>query len=462
MTKTIAARDLFCHVPYTRDVTKDAVDRAPIIGASAGEISDSVRKLVSTGRLRPGDPVPPIRDLAGELGVHRNTVAAAYRMLVAAGVAETRGRRGTVITSLPRLEGEAAVNSELVDLSSGNPDPALLPDIGSALAGIEYRMQMYGSPAVDARLARWARNSLSPELDCPFVVSVTHGSVDAVERLLTAHVTRGDLVAVEDPCFYASEGTVRLSGFRAAPVGVDAEGMDPTALRTALDAGAQAVIVTPRAHNPTGVSLTAERAGELQSVLQRYPHVLVIEDDHFSAISRHSYRRATPHITRRWALVRSVAKFLGPDLRVAIVASDEGTADRLASRLRPGATWVSHLLQQLTVTLLESHEVSQQLGRARHVYAERVDSLRAALAAAGVDAPFPTDGLNVWVPVPHRSGAVVEALRDAGWSVRDGSPFRTPTSRTPHGVRITASKLTESQAHTFAPCLAEVVRSVAG
>jgi DNA-binding transcriptional MocR family regulator len=230
--------------------------------------------------------------------------------------------------------------------------------------------------------------------------------------------------------------------------------MEPTALRTALDAGARAVIVTPRAHNPTGVSLTAERGRELRSVLRHYPHVLVIEDDHFSAISRHPYCRVTPRTTQRWALVRSVAKFLGPDLRVAVVASDQGTADRLGSRLRPGATWVSHLLQQLTVTLLESDAVAQQLEHARHVYAERVDSLREALTTAGVDAPFPTDGLNVWVPVPHSSGAVVEALRDAGWSVRDGSPFRTPTSRTPHGVRITASRLTESQAREFAHCLA--------
>lgn len=436
--------------------------RAPITGASAGEISESVRNLVSTGRLRPGDPVPPIRDLAHELGVHRNTVAAAYRMLVAAGMAETRGRRGTVITSPPHLEGETPVNTELVDLSSGNPDPALLPDVTAALSRIDYRMQMYGSPTVDLRLARWARGTLTPELDHPFEISVTHGAVDAVERLLTAHLTRGDVVAVEDPCFYASEGTVRLNGFRAAPVQVDAEGLEPRALRAALDEGARAVVITPRAHNPTGVTITAERAREIRAVLQRYPHVLVIEDDHFSALSRHPYERVTPPTTQRWALVRSVAKFLGPDLRVAVVASDPGTAERLGSRLRPGATWVSHLLQQLAADLLESDVVARQLNRARRAYAERVDALRAELAGAGVDTPFPTDGFNVWVPVPHGSAAVVAALREAGWSVRDGLPFRTPKSTTPHGIRITASRLTRPRTREFAQCLAEVRRSTTG
>ncbi len=462
MTKTLQGECDFCHVPYTGEVTKDAADRAPvkIIGASAGEISDSVRNLVSTGRLQPGDSVPPIRDLALELGVHRNTVAAAYRMLVAAGVAETHGRRGTVITSLPHLEGEMAVNTELVDLSSGNPDPALLPNIGSALSQIDYQMQMYGSPVVDPRLHQWARNTLAPELDCPFEISVTHGAVDAVERLLTAHLTRGDLVAMEDPCFYASEGTVRLNGFRAASVSVDAAGMEPKALRVALAAGARAVIVTPRAHNPTGVSVTAERSQEIRSVLQRYPHVLVIEDDHFSAISRNCYNRVTPSTTQRWALVRSVAKFLGPDLRVAVVASDGGTADRLGSRLRPGATWVSHLLQQLAANLLESDAVARQLDHARHAYAERVDALREALTEAGIDTPFPTDGFNVWVPEPDGCAAMVTALREAGWSVRDGSPFRTPTSKTPHGIRITASRLTRPQAREFAQCLAGLRQSI--
>ncbi|MEV0705631.1 aminotransferase class I/II-fold pyridoxal phosphate-dependent enzyme [Saccharopolyspora sp. NPDC050389] len=441
-------------------MTNEAVDRAPIAGASAGEISDSVRNLVSTGRLQPGDSVPPIRDLALDLGVHRNTVAAAYRMLVAAGVAETRGRRGTVITSLPHLEGETAVNTELVDLSSGNPDPDLLPDVAAALSQIDYRMQMYGSPAVDPKLSQWARTSLTPELDTSFEISVTHGAVDAVERLLTAHLTRGDVVALEDPCFYASEGTVRLNGFRAAPVSVDTEGIEPEALRAALEAGARAVIITPRAHNPTGVSITTERAREIKSVLQRYPHVLVIEDDHFSAISRHPYNRVTPGAAQRWALVRSVAKFLGPDMRVAVVASDRGTADRLGSRLRPGATWVSHLLQQLAANLLASDAVTRKLDLARRTYAQRVDALRTELTKAGVDTPFPTDGFNVWVPVPHDSSAVVSALRDAGWSVRDGSSFQTPTSTTPDGVRITASRLSHAQAREFAQCLAKARESV--
>ncbi|MFX5521787.1 transcriptional regulator PtsJ, partial [Acinetobacter baumannii] len=67
---------------------------------------------------------------------------------------------------------------------------------------------------------------------------------------------------------------------------VDAEGMTVEGLRAALADGVRAVICTPRAHHPTGASLTEQRAAQLREVLADHPYVLVIEDDHFSLLSR--------------------------------------------------------------------------------------------------------------------------------------------------------------------------------
>ena len=101
--------------------------------------------------------------------------------------------------------------------------------------------------------------------DCPggHDITVTNGAVDAVERLLGAYLAAGDKVAVEDPCFVSSINTLRIAGLHAVGVAVDAEGMQAEALERALAQGAQAVIVTPRAHNPTGCSLSAARADQL-------------------------------------------------------------------------------------------------------------------------------------------------------------------------------------------------------
>ena len=101
-------------------------------------------------------------------------------------------------------------------------------------------------------------------------------------------------------------------------------------LRTALDQGVRAIVCTPRAQNPTGASLTEARAAELRAVLREHPYVLVIEDDHFSMLSRRPFHSLIGPEHRRWALVRSVSKFLGPDMRggVAEDAQAVGRVDR--------------------------------------------------------------------------------------------------------------------------------------
>src|ERR1700755_790403 len=117
-----------------------------ISGTTAAGIAASVRDLVGTGRIAAGGTLPPIRALAAELGVNRNTVAAAYQLLVAAGVAETHGRGGTAIAGGAAVARDgAAARLGLVDLAGGSPDPALLPDIAPYLA--DYTPALYGAPA---------------------------------------------------------------------------------------------------------------------------------------------------------------------------------------------------------------------------------------------------------------------------------------------------------------------------
>jgi DNA-binding transcriptional MocR family regulator len=419
-----------------------------ISGTTAAGIAASVRDLVGLGRLVPSDVLPPIRMLAADLGVNRNTVAAAYRQLVAAGVAETRGRGGTAIAAVPRVERDgAAGRRELVDLAGGNPDPRLLPEPMEYLRG--YEPALYGVPAEDGELAAWARERFGQEIGRGFGIVVTHGAVDAIERLLAVHLTRSDAVAVEDPCFLAHISTLRLNGFSAVPVAVDGAGMSALALEQALAAGARAVICTPRAQNPTGASLTAERAAQLRAVLRRYPHVLVIEDDHFWALSTAAYHRITPAESARWALVRSVAKFLGPDLRVALVATDAMTEERLHARLGPATTWVSHLLQHVVASMLADPRIQALRLTARTAYAERSALLVAALRERGIEPGIAPDGLNVWI----ETGAQADALAACGWRVRPAGAFAVGDAA--RAVRVTSSTITLEQAAAFVADLAE-------
>lgn len=431
-----------------------------ITGHTASDIFESIRREVHAGRLAPGQALPPVRELADRLEVNRNTVAAAYRKLVAAGIAETLGRNGTVIRPPARAGEQEGMppGSPLMDLAGGNPDPAWLPDPLRALAASGYRPTLYGAPVLDPELERLARQWLGPDCRNGYSLTLAHGAVEAIERLFAAYLVPGDKVAVEDPCFLGSLNTLRSAGLTAAPVAMDAQGMLPEALETALADGAQAVLCTPRAQNPTGCGLTERRARDLRRVLTRHPHVLVIEDDHFALLARSPYFSVMPPAITRWALVRSVSKGFGPDLRVAFVASDQDTAARLGMRLAPGTTWVSHLLQAAVRALLGSDDAMARIRAAGETYALRREALLGALRAEGLVAQQPCDGFNVWVPLPAdaSAGAVAHALARLGWCVRTGEVFAI-ASDVP-ALRITASTLEPTDAARFASQLNRCVR----
>ena len=127
-------------------------------GKTASEIFDNIRHLVQSGALQPGEALPPVRELAGELAVNRNTVAAAYKRLVTSGLAVSQGRNGTAIkarNTLNAVEGGDPTTS-LIDISGGNPDSRCLPDIGRFLPQLPQTPHLYGDAAVEPRLADWA------------------------------------------------------------------------------------------------------------------------------------------------------------------------------------------------------------------------------------------------------------------------------------------------------------------
>src|SRR4051812_10396018 len=68
------------------------------------QIVDSVRALLVEGALNPGDLLPPVRQLAMDLGVHFNTVADAYRILAEEGWLDLRRRRGALVLDRARPE----------------------------------------------------------------------------------------------------------------------------------------------------------------------------------------------------------------------------------------------------------------------------------------------------------------------------------------------------------------------
>lgn len=426
-----------------------------IEGTGAESIAANVEAAISHGALAPGDPLPPIREVAADLGVNANTVAAAYRLLRDRGAVETAGRRGTRVRSRPATTPRSllglAVPAGARDLSTGNPDASLLP-ITEAQWPARSRPLLYGQSAMSAELAQHARADLDADGVPAKHLAVTSGALDGIERVLTAYLRPGDRVAVEDPGWANLLDLVAALGLSPEPVGVDDDGPVILDMARALRRGVQAVVVTSRAQNPTGAALSADRAAALRSLLAgRDSDVLVVEDDHCAGIAG-APLHALAGSTRRWAFVRSASKAYGPDLRLAVLAGDRRTVERVHGRLRLGPGWVSHLLQDLAVTLWSDEAATDRVRQAEQRYAENRMRLCAALAERGVTA-HGRSGLNVWITVPDEAVAITRLL-NGGWAAAPGTRFRI---RTAPGVRLTIADLAAGEIDPLADAVAEAV-----
>lgn len=137
-------------------------------------IAAEILRRVASGRLRPGDRLPPIRQAAGEWGVNLNTVARAYAALAERGILETRAGGGTVVAKAPQaavVDGLDPVSQARAERLQARLGSAVLESLAAGYVEAEIEA------AVSAQLARW-RATRTPD---------PHADTDGVTTDATAH-----------------------------------------------------------------------------------------------------------------------------------------------------------------------------------------------------------------------------------------------------------------------------------
>lgn len=434
------------------------VEQNYISGQTSVKIAASIEAAIAAGRVAAGHSLPTVRAVATAREVSTATVAAAYRLLRDRGLVVADGRRGTRVRGVAAMEPDlAALDSDATDLASGNPDPALLPSLRDAVGKLDVAPRLYNdlvnhAPLLEAAAKQFAADDVPHES-----ITVVGGALDGIERVLREHLRAGDRVIVEDPCFTGVSEILAALALTPVAVAVDDEGFVPDDLRRALQRPAAALIVTPRAQNPTGAAISPKRRRMLRGVLKTKPDLLVIEDDHAGPIAGAPYATLVDGSRSSWAVVRSVSKSLGPDLRLAVMATDPLTASRIQRRQQIGIRWVSHLLQQIVVRLWRDPATARTLAKAGRAYAARRQMLLRALAEHGI-AAHGASGLNVWIPVPAET-VVIASLLQRGWAVQAGERYRLAS---PPAIRVTIATLDQENAVRFAADLAAILRPRGG
>jgi GntR family transcriptional regulator/MocR family aminotransferase len=387
-------------------------------GDRTARVYRALRSAIADGRLQPGDRVPPSRSLATELGLSRNTVAAAYDRLTAEGFVVGRAGAGTFVTGSPHArttrrhqqrgpgvltprrgwsaEPQALSSAEpppRFDFRVGIPDAALFPfdrwrryvtDQARAGAG---RPGSYAEPAghpeLREQIARFLAAGRSVRAD-PEDVLVTSGAQQAVDLIARVLVAPGDVVAVEEPGYPPVRALLTSLGARVVGVPVDDEGL----VVDALPAHAKLVYTTPSHQFPLGTPMSLPRRTALLAWAQRRG-AAVIEDDYDSEF-RFSDRPLEPlHVldpAGRVLYVGTFSKMLLPSLRVGFVVAPPSlrSALRAAKQLSISHTPVATeaaLARFMADGLLARHlRLASRVYRRRH--AEVVGYLEQSVAAA--------------------------------------------------------------------------------
>lgn len=318
-----------------------------------GEIYRQVRQAIVEGRLRPGDPLPPSRELARRLSVSRTTVVVVYDQLNGEGLTTSRVGAGTFVSEhIPHAERPSAGAAGALqprpvwstiplstvfatkvdfDFRTGHPDTTLFPyETWRRLMSRELRASTgsrhgYGHPAGDPQLrdaiARHVGTSrgMAATADDITITNGTQQAVDLVARVLLAP---GDRVAVEDPGYVPPRLLFQSLGLAISGVPVDDEGL----VVDALPRTARLVYVTPSHQYPLGSTMSLRRRIALLAWAQRH-NAAIVEDDYDSEF-RYSSRPIEPlhtlDTTGRVIYVGSFSKTMLPALRLGFLVAPTG------------------------------------------------------------------------------------------------------------------------------------------
>jgi DNA-binding transcriptional MocR family regulator len=423
---------------------------------SARGIAAALSRLISDGSLPVGTRLPTVRDLAKSLGTSPTTVSEAWQTLARVGAIEARGRLGTFVTDAPGTPGPRRFRRVTegpghfrLDLSSGTPDPLLLPDLGPALARVSRRTLTTSYlddpviPPLDEVLrASWP---FPPE-----ALTVVDGAMDALDRVAAVTVRLGARVLVENPCFPPLLDLLEQLGAEVVGLALDEQGIVPDELAAALALDPVALFLQPRAQNPAGVSMTTARARKLAALLRPAERVVVVEDDHAGDIAVAPLVSLGEHLPARTVHIRSYSKSHGPDLRLAAVGGAYDPVTDVVNRRIVGPGWSSRLLQSVLVEMLTDDTTIASIDHARATYAVRRSELTAALDERGVRYSG-SDGINLWIEVADERTALV-LLAAQGIGAAPGTPFLVGDNPTDH-LRITVG-LVRDHVHALADQLA--------
>ncbi|MGA7241081.1 MAG: PLP-dependent aminotransferase family protein [Bryobacteraceae bacterium] len=420
------------------------------------QLFEQIAVQIRTGQLERGERLPPTRELAGQLGLNRTTISAAYELLEAEGLIAGQVGRGSFVTGEPPAKqpgapphtvnwgtlldrGDsfamtgAAMGREISFVMS-RPSRELFPldDFRASCEAVLKRHDLadilqLGSPSGYEPLRRHlleearAQNLAAPGDD----LIVTNGCQQALDLIARVLLRPGDTVAIEDPVYPGLKNLLSGIGAQLAGIPVGGDGIDIAQLERALERERpRLIVVTSNFQNPTGATL-AEHSRRALLQVARAKGVPVVENDAYgelryegapvTAIKQLDDRGGT-------VLLRSFSKISFPGLRVGWALGPKALIDRMRHAKEASDLHTDQLSQAVLLEFAESGRLGAHRARVLEAGAQRLhatlDACREYLPA-GTRWTRPQGGMNVWV----RLGEPLDAAQLLARAQKEGVAY---------------------------------------
>jgi 2-aminoadipate transaminase len=404
---------------------------------------------IEAGRLADGERLPATRELAGQIGLNRTTIAAAYELLEADGWISGEVGRGSFVrqrrvdsprktivwnellpSAVPSLRSSSAHSAgSMISFATSRPSEELFPldefrrTCREVLdePGLSGMLQL-GSPGGFEPLRRHLLEEARAEgvAGSNDDIIITNGCQQALDLLCRVLVRSGDPVAIEDPVYPGLKNLFNQAD--AQLIGIPVGHVDQIQRYRP-----KIVVVTPNFHNPTGETLNLEARRELLKL----PGTVIIENDIYGSLRYEGQRLPTlkqMDESGGTILIRSFSKIAFPGLRVGWVIGPRPLVQRLmeAKQLTD-----LHTDQFSQAVLLRFHESGRLAAHQKGMLLAGAERLRAILRACGRLLPAgstfsrPQGGMNLWVQLPEflDSGDLLARAQASGVTYLPGKHF---------------------------------------
>lgn len=409
------------------------------------QIADALQAAVEEGSLKPGDRLPPQRQLAAQLDVDLTTITRAYDEARRRNLLEGRGARGTYVAA-PKAELTA-----ILDLSMNTPPPLdgvdfddmLKQGLSQVLMRADNASLMTyhlggGSDADRKAGARWLAPMFG-QLDSRQIV-VCPGAQAAIAALILALTEPGDVILAEPRTYPGLLAAATQFGRHLIAVEADRHGMLPGMLEEACRRHSpRLVYLNPTLQNPTAITIPERRRKELAGIAKRC-QVRIVEDDPYWLLADAPPPPIATFAPEQTIYISTLSKCLTPGLRVAFaLVRDPHERERFLAALRSFALMAAPLSAALaTQWILDGSADGLLAGvckeaRLRHRMAR--DILAGRYSGTG-------DGLHVWLELPAywNASQLARAAASDGIAVTPAEAFATGSGAV-NAIRISLGSI---------------------